>query len=317
MFNFVKLNYRELIIALIFTITFIYLKTKAIKLEKDNNELRLKVEKLENKIILDENEYKKLNNDNNEFISLVSHEFRTPLTSIMGFTKIIKKKFSRHVIPALEDKKLMESNEKLSYQVELIKGNLEIIISESERLALMIENILDTTKIDFGNELGKCEKLSIETIINKVILSTYSLIGERDIEVVDLIEANIPYVYGDEHKIMQILINLLSNAFKFTNEGEIVISAKRQDKEFIIIEVKDSGIGIPEKYQNLIFNKFKQVESKDGDKPKGTGLGLYITKNLVKQHGGTIGVRNNETKGCCFFFTLPIYKGEELWKQKY
>jgi len=116
---------------------------------------------------------------------------------------------------------------------------------------------------------------------------------------------------------MQILINLLSNAFKFTNEGEIVISAKKQDEEFIIIEVKDSGIGIPEKYQNLIFNKFKQVESKDGDKPKGTGLGLYITKNLVEQHGGTIGVRNNETKGCCFFFTLPIYKGEELWKQKY
>lgn len=310
MLNFIKLNYRELIIVLVFTIIFLYLRIKVIKLEKDNNELLLKVEKLQNKIILDEKEYKKLNNDNNEFISLVSHEFRTPLTSIMGFTKIIRKKFLRYVIPAFEDKNLLEADEKLNYQVELIRGNLEIIISESERLALMIENILDTTKIDFGNKLEKHEKLSIEMIINKAILATYSLIGERNIEVVDLVETDIPYIDGDEHKIMQILINLLSNAFKFTNEGEIVISARKQDEEFIIIAVKDSGIGIPDKYQNLIFHKFKQVESKDGDKPKGTGLGLYITKNLVEQHGGIIGVRNNETKGSCFFFTLPIYKGE-------
>lgn len=302
-------NENEIVIIMIIVIL-IYFQIKILKLKCENRELNNRIEKLQRENILEEEKFKKLDGLKNEFISLISHEFRTPLTSIMGFTKIIKKKLLKYIIPVLEDIEELKNDERLNYHKDLIKGNLEIIISESERLSEMIENVLDITKIESGNKVFKSSKLNIDTIINKAILATYSLIGEKNVEVLDSVETNMPFIRGDEDKIIQILINLLSNALKFTEEGLIVVSAKKKDENYILVEVSDSGIGIPEKYQKLIFEKFKQVETEGGNKPKGTGLGLFITKNFVELHGGTIGVRSNELKGSCFYFTLPIYKGE-------
>ncbi len=289
----------------------LYLLKGIRKLQRENEKLIREINLLHEKYLYEEEKYKKLDNIKNDFLSLISHELRTPLTSILGFTKIIRKKFLKFIVPELEKNEFLD--EKIYYNKELIKVNLDIIITEAERLSSMIENILDITKIESGNEMLRRESLVIGQTIVKGILATYSLAQEKEIEVEEDIEVGIQNVWGDEEKILQIIINLISNSLKFTPiGGKINVKAKQLNDEFIEVSVIDNGVGIDEKYLGVIFEKFKQVENGDGNKPKGTGLGLYISRNLVELQGGTIGVTSQEGKGSRFYFTLPIYKGDAL-----
>lgn len=245
-----------------------------------------------------------------EFLSLVSHELRTPLTSILGFTKIIRRRMTKVVLPfiqdTIEDSKMEPlRKEKLFKAGNKILENIDIIVSEGERLTAIINDLLDITKLESGTIEWKIEEVDIKSLINKAILSSYSLIEDKEIQLLDNIEENLPKVMVDEDKIYQVFINIISNAIKFTEKGHIILGAKRKNEKEIQISIEDTGIGIDNNSFEVIFDRFKQL----GDtlnKPKGTGLGLPICKNIVENHGGTIWVNSEVGKGSTFHFTLPI-----------
>lgn len=261
------------------------------------------------KIYIDSNnKLKELDKTKNNFLSTVSHEFRVPLTSIMGFSKIMKKKFNKIIMPQIEKAK----NENLNYDFNKLEGeliktleNIDIIVSESERLTSMINNILDIAKIEAGQVQWDKEFVDISEVINKAILTTYSILNSKDIELIDLMQEKLPLVYCDKDKIFQVLINLLSNAVKFTEKGYIKCEVKF-DEYNVYISVEDTGCGILKEDLDDIFERFKQVGDVLKDKPKGSGLGLTISKAIIEQHGGQIWVESNVGLGSKFTFTLPL-----------
>lgn len=235
------------------------------------------------------------------FLSTVSHELRTPLTSVLGFTRIIKKRFDEIIKPDLnvEDCKIQKA-------ITQINDNLSIIISEGERLTSLINDVLDISKMESGRIEWKSEKISIIDIINHSKASTSSLFVNSDIELIDNLNNSLPYVIGDKDRLIQVVINLISNAVKFTEKGSVIIDAYVENEE-LIISVKDTGIGIPKEFHDKIFEKFKQVGEVLTDKPKGTGLGLSISKQIIEYHGGRIWIESEIGVGSTFSFTLPIY----------
>lgn len=286
--------------------------TKGINnLEEDLYQLTDLVEKLEIKqrqYIESNEKLKKLDDVKTDFLSTISHEFRIPLTSIIGFAKIIKRKINKNVLPILNN----SDGEIHTEALEICKTNmkktlesLEIIISEGERLSTMIDNILDIAKIEAEAVEWKKEKIDIEEIINKAILSSFFLLEGKEIEIVDKIEKDLPVVIGDKDRITQVVINLISNAIKFTEKGKIICEAHRENTE-VIVTIEDTGIGIKEEYLDLVFERFKQCKDTMIDKPKGTGLGLAISKAIIMQHNGKIWAESEEGKGSKFKFSIPI-----------
>lgn len=245
---------------------------------------------------------KELDELKNEFISTVSHELRTPLTSILGFAKLIKKKVNKSILPATDMK-----DEKLNKAVEQILSNSEIIISEGERLTQIVNNVLDISKIEAGKIDWKQEEVSIEEVIDKSYAATAALIRGKKLKWTKDIQEELPVVMGDKEKLIQVVINLISNAVKFTDEGSITCSAYVNGRE-LITSLSDTGMGIDEKHKTTIFEKFKQLEDNRLNKPAGTGLGLPICKNIIEHHGGRIWVEGCLNRGTTFLFSLPINK---------
>jgi len=235
-----------------------------------------------------------------DFLSTVSHELRTPLTSVLGFAKLIDKKLQELVFPALktEDKKTKRA-------VKQVGGNIGIIISEGERLTALINDVLDIAKMEAGKIEWKMEPVKVEEVIDRAIAATSALFQQTSVALVKELEPELPEVRGDEDRLIQVVINLISNAVKFTSEGSVILKVSRTDEE-IITSVIDTGIGIAPKDQPKVFDKFKQVGDTLTDKPKGTGLGLPICKQIIEHHGGQIGVASELGTGSTFFFTLPI-----------
>lgn len=237
-----------------------------------------------------------------DFISTVSHELRTPLTSVLGFAKIIKKKLDDTIFPLIssEDKKVQKS-------IAQVSSNINIIVSEGERLTNLINEVLDLSKM----EAGKIEWKQIETdfseVIERAISATTALFPQSNVKLLSEIEPNLPLVTIDKDRFIQVIINLISNASKFTEEGSVKCVAyfDKQAKE-IVLQVVDSGIGIPEEYVDKVFEKFKQVGDTLTNKPQGTGLGLSICKQIVEHHGGKIWAESEVGKGSTFSFTLPV-----------
>ncbi|MBD2084726.1 response regulator [Coleofasciculus sp. FACHB-542] len=238
-----------------------------------------------------------------DFLSLVSHELRTPLTSVLGFAKIIKKKLDSVIFPEVqsEDKKVRKT-------IKQVEENLDIIVSEGERLTNLINSVLDLAKLEAGKIEWKTEPIYISEIIAQATAATSALFETKPLKLIKDIENELPELVGDKDRLVQVVINLISNAVKFTPEGCITCRAKKINNE-VIISVIDSGIGIAEADQEQVFEKFKQVGDTLTDKPKGTGLGLPICKQIVEHHQGRIWVESKLGKESKFSFTLPISTG--------
>jgi len=235
-----------------------------------------------------------------DFLSTVSHELRTPLTSVLGFAKLIEKKLKDVVFPAVntEDKKTQRA-------VKQVGGNIGIIVSEGERLTALINDVLDIAKMEAGKIDWKMEPVRIEEIIERAIAATSALFEENSLALVKELEPELPEVRGDGDRLIQVVINLISNAVKFTEDGSVTLKVTRISEE-VITSVIDTGIGIAREDQPKVFDKFKQVGDTLTDKPKGTGLGLPICKQIIEHHGGQIGVKSELGQGSTFYFTLPI-----------
>jgi signal transduction histidine kinase/CheY-like chemotaxis protein/HAMP domain-containing protein len=235
-----------------------------------------------------------------DFISTVSHELRTPLTSVLGFAKIIKKRMEV-ILPKVTDL----TDKKVERAVNQVRENLDIIIAEGERLTALINDVLDVAKMEAGKIDWRMGKLSVTELIERATIATSSLFAQKGLAQIKEIEEGLPDVVGDRDRLIQVVVNLISNAVKFTNEGSVTCKASRVNNE-VRISVIDTGAGISEADQSKLFQKFKQVGDTLTDKPKGTGLGLSICKQIVEHHGGKIWVESELGKGSSFLFTLPI-----------
>ncbi|NDY55310.1 PAS domain S-box protein [Desulfovibrio sulfodismutans] len=239
------------------------------------------------------------NRTKSDFLSMVSHEIRTPLTSILGFSKIIQRKL-KQIFENLE-----VPDPRLNKATGQVSGNLDIIISEGERLTNLINDVLDLAKLESGRMEFTMEAIDPSELISRVMASTSVLLEGKDVRMVRCLDEGLPSIQGDRDRIIQVLVNLISNAVKFTDHGTIGLCAVSQD-EFLRISVSDTGIGIHKKDFEKIFEKFNQVRGGITDRPKGTGLGLPICKHIVESHGGRIWFESTPGKGSIFTFTLPL-----------
>ena len=255
----------------------------------------------EAKISVEENKrLQELDRMKSDFLSTVSHELRTPLTSVLGFSKIIKKKLDEVIFPQID-----ASDKKTNRAISQVGDNIDVIISESKRLTNLINDVLDLSKMEAGKIEWKMELLFIEEVIDRAIAATLSLFEKNTLELIKDVENNLPEILADRDRLIQTIINLISNAVKFTDQGTITCSVKRINNE-LIISVIDTGVGIAKEDLEKVFEKFKQVGDTLTDKPKGTGLGLSICRQIVEQHGGRIWVESEQGKGSSFSFSIPL-----------
>lgn len=238
-----------------------------------------------------------------DFISTVSHELRTPLTSVLGFAKIIQKRFTEVILPRVQSE-----DRSVERALNQVKQNVSIIISEGERLTALINDVLDIAKMEARKVEWREEDISIGEIIEAAAKATSSLFESKPVELAIRVPPDLPNTVGDRDRLIQVVINLISNAVKFTDHGSVTCAADF-DEANITVRVIDTGYGIPKEQHQKVFEKFKQVGDTLTGKTKGTGLGLPICKQIVEHHGGRIWVESEPGKGSTFSFTTPIAKG--------
>ncbi|MBK8517484.1 MAG: GAF domain-containing protein [Saprospiraceae bacterium] len=243
----------------------------------------------------------KANEAKSAFLSTVSHELRTPLTSVLGFAKIIRKRLDERIFPVVD-----RSDAKTDKTINQISENLQVVISEGERLTHLINDVLDLAKIEAGKMEWNQENVSMSEVAERAIAATTSLFDQKAIRLVKKIDASLPEIKGDKDKLIQVMINLISNSVKFTEEGTVTCHVF-MDKKELIVSISDTGIGIAPEDFGAVFEQFKQVGGDTlTDKPKGTGLGLPICKEIVEHHGGRIWLESEQGNGSTFSFAIPI-----------
>ena len=238
------------------------------------------------------------------FLSNVSHELRTPLTSVVGFSKLISKRLNDVVFPAVD----ASDDPKLERAMRQVTDNLAIIVEEGDRLTALINETLDLAKIEAGRMEWRSEPVDIGDVIDRATAATASLLRpDSGPKLVVEIEPDLPSITGDRDRLIQVVINLISNAVKFTTDGSITIVAWLEiEPGAVHVAVSDTGTGIAEADQAKVFEPFAQAGHTGGDRPAGTGLGLPICREIVEHHGGRIWVQSRLGAGSTFQFTLPV-----------
>lgn len=239
------------------------------------------------------------------FLSTVSHELRTPLTSVLGFAKIIRRRLEERLFPLIA-----ESDRKVGQAKRQVLDNLDVVVSEGERLTKLIDDVLDLAKIEAGKFTWNMESIGMSEVIERALTATSSLFETSKLKLIRKVDPDLPIISGDRDRLIQVVINLISNAVKFTPSGSITVAATMRDGE-VVVGVTDSGIGIAASDHQKVFEKFKQVGDTLTDKPRGTGLGLPICREIVEHHGGRIWVESEEGKGSTFWFTVPAQPGTQ------
>ncbi len=240
----------------------------------------------------DVNKKRELEIQKDEFIGIASHELKTPVTSIKGYTQVLQNRFGK------------DGNIKAVELLSRMDGQIN-------KLSSLIADLLDSTKIE-GGKLQFHEgyfdfnKLTTEIVEEMQLTSTKHTIIKK--------LATTKTIYGDRDRIGQVIINLLANAIKYSPHSNKIIVTTSEDKENITLCVQDFGVGVPKEKQDKVFDRFFRVSGKKRDTFAGLGLGLYIAAEIIKRHSGRIWVESGRKKGSTFCFSLPIKKG--LWKKQ-
>jgi len=225
-----------------------------------------------------------------EFISMASHELRAPIVGIRGYLKMI-------------------SDGSFGKLPEEANIKLDMVSEETERLHDLVEDLLDVARIDQGRIEIKMKETSVINEVNKIIKSFSRQAQVKQLYLKNDVDPDLTSAYSDGAKLNQVLVNLTSNAIKYTEKGGITISAVVEN-EMIKLKVSDTGYGMSAKERERLFEKFYRVRNKKTDSIKGTGLGLWITRELVNMMKGDIYVDSIENVGTHFTILLPIYKKE-------
>lgn len=230
-----------------------------------------------------------------QFLANVSHELRTPLNAIIGFSRVILKGIDGPVTTTQQ-------------------ADLNAIYDSGQHLLRLINDILDLSKIEAGKMELANEDVNLVDLINSTVSTATGLVKDKPIELRCQVPADLPLVKGDPNRVRQVLINLISNAAKFTEQGAITIAANTQitqeNKPEMVVTVDDTGSGIAPRDQARLFQPFSQVDGSPNRETGGTGLGLSISRSLIELQGGKIGLLRSEVGvGSTFYFTLPLKPG--------
>ncbi|MBV8070310.1 MAG: GAF domain-containing protein [Acidobacteriaceae bacterium] len=221
-----------------------------------------------------------------QFLANTSHELRTPLNAILGYTELIRDEIYGKV-------------------PDNIREVLERVHSNGRHLLGLINDVLDLSKIEAGRLTLSLGQYSMKEVVQTVVSATEAMASEKNLTLRAITPDDLPTGEADERRITQVLLNLVGNAIKFTESGEITIAATADDGAFQVT-VADTGPGIAPEDQPVVFDEFRQLDSSSTRAKGGTGLGLAISKRIVELHGGRIWVESEAGQGSCFRFTLPV-----------
>jgi signal transduction histidine kinase len=252
------------------------LEEKSQELEAATNELRAANERL-----------KELDKLKDDFVTTVSHELRTPLTSIRSFSEIV------HDYPDMP--------------IEERREFLQIIVQESERLTRLLNEILDLAKMEAGKIEWHMADIAPRSAIEQALAATKGLVRKHGkVQLETALEEDLPIIHVDADRLMQVIVNLISNAVKFCDKeaGWVRLEARREDGA-LRVDVRDNGNGIDPKDHNRIFERFQQAGNTLTEKPAGTGLGLPISREILRHFNGEIWVESEAGKGATFSFRIP------------
>ena len=236
------------------------------------------------------------------FLSSVSHELRTPLTSLMGFAKLIDRDFAGRIAP------LAENDQRLAPIATRIRKNLSIIIDEGRRMTRLVNDFLDLTKIESGKMQWRDEKVdTTDFILHSAQAVRGQFDAKPDVDLEVLAPAGLPALHADKDRLLQVMLNLLGNAAKFTHKGKVTVQAEAVAGSMVEIRISDTGVGMSPDELDRAFDKFHQADSRgrNGEAISGTGLGLPISREIVEHYGGRIWATSKPGKGSTFHFRLP------------
>lgn len=231
-------------------------------------------------------ERRELERRKDDFITFASHEFKTPLTSIMAFTQILQKSFAHK-----KDRQAMLYLSRMNQQLNKLNG--------------LIYDMLDLSRIQTGNLELRKDAFSLQELIEETVdvvqHTTQHTIIKRGIDTA-------AFVYGDRDRIAQVISNLLSNAIKYSSPGRSIVVTLKNGRSQITVSIADKGVGIAERYQAKIFDRFYRIADTSASRSSGLGIGLYLSKMIIARHGGDIWLKSKEGKGTTFYFSLPVSK---------
>ena len=272
-----------------------YVRYKTLAQEREVERHRQEAERL-----------KQIDRMKDEFLANTSHELRTPLNGIIGISESLLDGAAGEIGRAARD-------------------NLIMVSASGRRLAHLVDDILDFSKLRNHEIVLRKRPVALRELVEVTLMLCRPLVGSRELELVNEVEADLPAVEADEDRLQQILHNLLGNAIKFTRKGLVAVSARLNDdqesaaygadearrRRAVEVAVADTGVGIPADKLSRIFESFEQADASSAREFGGTGLGLTITRQLVELHGGSMGVISTEGEGSTFTFTLPAAEGAE------
>ncbi len=231
----------------------------------------------------------KLDHMRSEFVSLVSHQIRAPLTNMLGATERMRAGCG---IPSAACNRMFD-----------------VIDQQVIRLDRLVQDVLNVTRIESGEVALHKEPISILPVVEQVVRQTDARSAERPINLP--LKPGLPLVYADRDYVAEILANLLDNADKYSPPGGAVTIGVAADQTQVVLSVHDSGLGIPEEDLGRIFDKFYRSDNSDSQPSYGYGLGLYICRSLAEAQGGHIWAENHPNGGAVFSFTLPVWQGDD------
>lgn len=252
-----------------------------------NTSLRHQVEQATTELTLSNQQLKRLDEAKNEFISMASHQLRTPLTSIKGYLDML----------------LQEDFGKLT---PTQKAVLAEAFSSSERMVQLINDFLSVSRLQTGKFILNRRETDLAILLGEQISMMGILAKQRDLNLKVKIAKNLPKLYVDAEKLSQVMINMIDNALYYSREKSTIAVNLQRDGENIVFTVKDSGIGVPKSEQSCLFQKFFRASNARKRRPDGTGVGLFLARKIILLHGGSMIFESVEGRGSTFGFCLPI-----------
>lgn len=228
-----------------------------------------------------------------QFLSLASHELRTPLTSILGNMQLLQRRVIRENTLSARDQR-----------------TIQVIIEQTNRLNKMVLGLLDISRIETGQLAIEQQPVDVCVLVGRIVAEVQPTLYDREISIDCSLQAAV--IQGDELRLEQAFQNLIQNAIKYSGKGDAIVVEVSQRGAQVCVAVSDEGIGIPEAALSQLFERFYRADNVDQKNVSGLGIGLYVVKQIVELHGGTITVESVEGKGSTFTLYLPLDHGARL-----